>query len=161
MPTDAKITIEEAFGIVPIHLPESGDRSQALFLLVQHRAGHWAFPKGHAEPGETALETALRELAEETGIQDCTPVADVQFVESYLRHSQSIQKTVTYFPAWVHDRHTHLQPEEIQDSAWLTAEDARSRITFPANRGVLQAALDWLQSSNSNHPNHHPAAPSA
>jgi 8-oxo-dGTP pyrophosphatase MutT (NUDIX family) len=145
-PTVEHILTEEAFGIVPIHLPKSGDRSQALFLLVQHRAGHWAFPKGHAEPGELPLETALRELAEETGIEQCTPVADVQFVESYQRQGKSIQKTVTYFPAWVDDRSTTLQPEEIQDSAWLTGEAARSRITFPANRGVLQSALDWLHS---------------
>jgi 8-oxo-dGTP pyrophosphatase MutT (NUDIX family) len=145
VPTDAQPVTEEAFGIVPIYLPQSGDRAEALFLLVQHRAGHWAFPKGHAEPGESALETALREFTEETGIQHCTPVTDVQFVETYCRQNKLVQKTVTYFPAWVLDRETNLQPEEIQDSAWLTAEEARSRITFPANRGVLESALEWLQ----------------
>ena len=38
-----------------------------LFLLIQHQAGHWAFPKGHANPGESPAETARREFAEETG----------------------------------------------------------------------------------------------
>ncbi|MTH63299.1 NUDIX hydrolase [Paracoccus shanxieyensis] len=45
-----------------------GDR----VLLVQRRnppdAGLWGFPGGHVEPGETALEAAARELAEETGV---------------------------------------------------------------------------------------------
>lgn len=45
-----------------------GDR----VLLVQRRnppdAGLWGFPGGHVEPGETALNAAVRELAEETGI---------------------------------------------------------------------------------------------
>ncbi|HWL55297.1 MAG TPA: NUDIX hydrolase [Paracoccus sp. (in: a-proteobacteria)] len=45
-----------------------GDR----VLLVQRRnppdAGLWGFPGGHVEPGETALDAAARELAEETGV---------------------------------------------------------------------------------------------
>ncbi len=48
------------------------------YLLVRRAnppaAGMYAFPGGRAEPGETPAETALRELAEETGIRGCNPV---------------------------------------------------------------------------------------
>ena len=38
-------------------------------LLLKHRfGGHWSFPKGHVEEGETEVETALREVHEETGL---------------------------------------------------------------------------------------------
>ena len=38
-------------------------------LLIKHvNSGHWSFPKGHVEAGETEVETALREIKEETGI---------------------------------------------------------------------------------------------
>ena len=38
-------------------------------LLIKHVVGgHWSFPKGHVEPGETEEQTALREIKEETGI---------------------------------------------------------------------------------------------
>ena len=37
-------------------------------LLIKHNGGHWAFPKGHVEAGETEEETALREVQEETGL---------------------------------------------------------------------------------------------
>ena len=58
--------MEKSCGIVLFNSDE--------FLLIQHPAksngdeGHWDFPKGHVEGNETELETAKRELVEETGI---------------------------------------------------------------------------------------------
>ena len=38
-------------------------------LLIKHiNSGHWSFPKGHMEQGESETETALREIKEETGL---------------------------------------------------------------------------------------------
>lgn len=38
-------------------------------LLIKHiNSGHWSFPKGHVENGETEMETAKREIMEETSI---------------------------------------------------------------------------------------------
>ena len=40
------------------------------FLTISHRSdGHWGFPKGHVEKGESEEETAIREIYEETGLQ--------------------------------------------------------------------------------------------
>ena len=48
--------------------------NETKVLLLQHpdgtKVGHWDFPKGHVEIGESELQTAVRELAEETGITD-------------------------------------------------------------------------------------------
>ena len=56
-------------------------------LLLQHsdkkKQGHWDFPKGHVEDGETELQTALRELAEETGITDVEVFPDFNHKISY------------------------------------------------------------------------------
>ena len=35
-------------------------------LIVKHNAGHWDFPKGHVEENETEIQTAIREVKEET-----------------------------------------------------------------------------------------------
>ena len=43
-------------------------------LVICHRyGGHWAFPKGHVEAGESEEETAMREVREETGTLRAQP----------------------------------------------------------------------------------------
>ncbi len=44
--------------------------NQTLYLLLHYEAGHWDLPKGHIEANETEIETAKREVEEETGLQD-------------------------------------------------------------------------------------------
>ena len=147
---------DEAFGIVPIFATES----EPLFLLVQHQAGHWAFPKGHADPGESALETAMRELEEETGIRDCEVRQEPSFVEhysfvkqgnpnsakhySFAEEGERIEKTVTYFLAFVNSMEVELQADEVQNSAWSSFEEAVKLITFDGNRQVLREVKAYL-----------------
>ncbi|MEG4107813.1 NUDIX domain-containing protein [Microcoleus sp. S13_C5] len=134
---------DECFGIVPIF----GNEADALFLLIQHQAGHWAFPKGHANPGESAAETARREFLEETGISDFEMLDEPSFTEhySFVKDGEPIEKTVTYFLGFVNSMEVVLQEEEVQNSAWLSFEEAVKRITFDANRlmfGEVKAYLD-------------------
>ncbi|MEG4507216.1 NUDIX domain-containing protein [Microcoleus sp. F6_B4] len=134
---------DECFGIVPIF----GKEADALFLLIQHQAGHWAFPKGHADPGESPAETARREFEEETGISDFEMLDEPSFTEhySFVKDGEPIEKTVTYFLGFVKSMAVVLQEEEVQNSAWLSFEEAVKRITFDANRqmfGEVKAYLD-------------------
>lgn len=134
---------DECFGIVPIF----GKEADALFLLIQHQAGHWAFPKGHANPGESPAETARREFLEETGISDFEMLDEPTFTEhySFVKDGEPIEKTVTYFLGFVNSMEVVLQEEEVQNSAWLSFDEAIKRITFDANRlmfGEVKAYLD-------------------
>ena len=45
------------------------------YLILKHRKGHWSFAKGHSMTGETAIETAIRELHEEAGIDEVEFIA--------------------------------------------------------------------------------------
>ncbi len=133
---------DECFGIVPIF----GKEADALFLLIQHQAGHWAFPKGHANPGESPAETARREFQEETGISDFQMLDEPSFREhySFVKNGESIEKTVSYFLGFVSSMEVVLQVEEIQNSAWVSFEEAVKLITFDANRRMFEEVKAYL-----------------
>ncbi|MEO1132456.1 MAG: NUDIX domain-containing protein [Cyanobacteria bacterium J06639_1] len=136
---------DRAFGLVPI-VPASGDRPHH-YLIILHNKGHWAFPKGHQDDGETALETACREFEEETGLTDYTPVPELTFSESYqfkTRQGTLVEKTVQYFAAVVPTDENGdfppatVQAEEVSDYRWSSAAEAARTITFDGARQVLQ-----------------------
>ncbi len=129
------VETDKSWGIVPIRLQAGA----ALFLLIQHKAGHWGFPKGHPHAGELPLNTALRELREETGIDDCRVADEFVFSEQYHTHKRGrdLLKSVHYFPALVPHRTVHIDRDEIIDSIWLSLDPALERLTYANSREVL------------------------
>ena len=65
-------------------------------LLIKHIiSGHWSFPKGHVEGNETEVETAIREIKEETAIDVMIDPTFRETVSYYPK--RDTQKTVVYF----------------------------------------------------------------
>lgn len=92
------------------------------FLLLKHK-DRWDLPKGHAEPGENLLETALRETEEETGIRSDQLQMDAGFqysLEYSVKHSKrgKYQKGVHYFLAFV-DEQVDIQLTEHIGYQWF------------------------------------------
>jgi 8-oxo-dGTP pyrophosphatase MutT (NUDIX family) len=136
---------DESFGIVPL----LSQNEAHLFLLVQHQAGHWSFPKGHAEPGESPLQAACREFEEETGIIHYQLLDAPSFTETYsfVKKQQPIEKTVTYFLATVPSAEVQVQESEVQAYAWLPFPEALTWITFPQSQQLLQQVEQYLQAN--------------
>jgi bis(5'-nucleosidyl)-tetraphosphatase len=119
---------EDSFGVIP--LQQKGAYWQVLLIL--HKGGrHWAFPKGRGNPGESPLESAKRELQEETGLEVEKLLQEEPLVERYefRRKKEVVTKTVQYFPALVKGE-VRLQPEEIQDAKWVPLKEADAHLTF-------------------------------
>ena len=134
---------DQSFGVIPIR--RQGD--QYLYLLVQHHAGHWAFPKGHAEKGESDIDTARRELREETGIMRVTLVEDISFSETYFfrRGAETVWKTVRYFLGLVRSRDVRIQAAEIKAYRWANFENAQRLTTFDESRRLLGEANAYIE----------------
>ena len=105
--------IDASFGIIPLLQDNEGIK----VLIIQHNAGHWGFPKGHKEAGKTDIQTALREIREETGISHVDIVPKKHYAQTYEfdKNGQHYQKTVTYFPAYISNFSIALQEIEIQN----------------------------------------------
>ena len=136
-------------GVIPLWSDGAG---QLQFLLVKHHAGHWAFPKGHPESGETHIVTARRELVEESGVELRQLISSPVFVERYDfrgREGIVIDKTVHYYLGVAGSTESSPQESEIAELAWLNAEATRERISFDACRAMFDQALAWLKANPS------------
>lgn len=118
---------------------ENGERR---YLLVRHNGGHWSFPKGHVEGGETEPETAAREIWEETGL---TAEIHTGFrrVVTYAPKPGTV-KDVVFFTAVPTGGRERPQEEEISQLGWYAFRDAARRITYATDEEVLLAAEAYL-----------------
>ena len=111
-------------------------------LLIHHNAGHWDFPKGHVEKGETEVQTAIREVKEETNI-------DVEVNDKYrytVEYSpkENVIKEVVYFLAKNISDDKEAQLEEVSEVQWFDFEEALDKITYDTSKQILQKLKEDL-----------------
>ena len=113
---------------------------------TQGEGGHWDFPKGHVEQNETELETALRELEEETGISKVEIIDNFRHSISYTfsRRSESISKEVIFFLASTVEKRVTLSHEHIA-YAWLDFNNALEKLTYENARQILKKVLPYIK----------------
>lgn len=119
-------------------------RDQPFFLIIRDGHGNWGLPKGHAEEGESPLQTAKREVAEETGLDRLVWLGEINREQwSYRRGGREVTKNCIYFLARL-DQPANLdlaEDEGIAEARWLDASAAVELATFDTvSRTVEQAA---------------------
>ena len=119
-------------------------------LISVGEQGRWQLPKGLVGRGETPLEAALREVAEETGLT-CEVKAELERVE-YWYFSKGGARRVR-FHKFVHfylmryvsgDVAGH--DDEVNEARWVAVEDAEGMLAFKGERKVLAEAREMLAS---------------
>lgn len=114
-----------------------------LRVLLVHRPRYqdWSWPKGKLELGEPTPAAAVREVTEETGL-----VASLGIPLPSARYPLGTEATkhVWYWAAQVPDgaQPSPPSPEEVDETAWVTPEEADRRLTRRADRVQLKALLD-------------------
>ena len=119
-----------------------------MLLMLRHRhGGHWSFPKGHMEGKETEVETALREIREETGLDVLLQTQFRHTVEYYPK--PGVKKLVVYFLGEASpDEEAIKQEEEIGELRWVRLDDAFDLVSFKNDRDLLTMARNRLAESN-------------
>ncbi|MCX6810838.1 MAG: NUDIX domain-containing protein [Candidatus Berkelbacteria bacterium] len=122
------MTINKAGAIV--RKIENGEVYILLLHLIKH--DFWSFPKGHIEEGESAEDTAKREILEETGlvINITKPLGIAKY-----KDIDGNEVNLNLFLADIESG--ELVEEEGHELVWLTVDEATEKLTYPELREFL------------------------
>ncbi|XP_076669611.1 purine phosphoribosyltransferase family protein Apf [Andrena cerasifolii] len=117
------------------------------YLLMQTSYGdhHWTPPKGHVDPGESDLDTAVRETKEESGLllSDLKVYDDVKRELTYEVTGKP--KTVVYWLAELLNSDKSVEmSEEHQAYQWLSIEDACSVVKYSDMQSMLRNLNEYI-----------------
>jgi bis(5'-nucleosidyl)-tetraphosphatase len=137
--------IEERSAGAVVFYQDPSRRSEFLFLGLHYPAGHWDFPKGAVEKGETEEQAARREIREETGLKIDSFVPNFRrTIDYHYRRSEGLShKQVVFFLART-DRKDVKISFEHSGYDWLTLDQALKRLTFENARNILREANGFL-----------------
>jgi 8-oxo-dGTP pyrophosphatase MutT (NUDIX family) len=134
--------------------PDDGDPAGAprcVVIVPTRRAADGskvlALPKGHPDPGESALDGALREVREEAGVEAelVAELGDVRYF--YMRGGRRIAKVVRFFLLRATSGDIADHDHEVEAARWVTLEEAATTLSYAGEREMVRKALSHLQSN--------------
>ena len=113
------------------------------FLIIKMLNGNWGFPKGHTEDQETDIQTAIREVTEETGINR-------EILDGFKKSIKYIPfpevlKEVIFFIGITEEEKVTIDKDEIEDYMWCSYEEALKMITYKPQRDVMESSLQFIK----------------
>lgn len=127
--------------VIMRRLPDSG--GVEVLLIQMKNGGHYSFPKGHTENGESEHETAAREILEETNLR-------VRFLDGFRAvHTYSpkanVSKDVVYFAAVAEAGCLKTQEAEVICAGWYGEDEAPALVTYENDKKILSDALAFFK----------------
>lgn len=106
--------------------------------------GSWTLPKGTPNPAETLEQTALREVAEETGLEVriVAPIDRIQYV--FVTGGARIHKTVHYWLMEATGGDLAGHDHEFDEVRWVPLAEAPGLLTFETERALVERAAGMI-----------------
>ena len=108
--------------------------------MYEKNRNFWGFPKGHMEDGETEIETALREVKEEVGL-DVEIDKKRRYTLNYVIGNE-IDKTTVLYIAKAKNEKIIMQESEIENTKWCSFEEALNTLTFDDCKEMFKKVID-------------------
>lgn len=131
-----------AGGLVIDGLDGPPEQRAAALIGRTDRRGRllWSLPKGHIEEGETSEQTAIREVAEETGIQGVV-VAELGSIDYwFVTDGRRVHKTVHHFLLRSVGGELSDADVEVTQVAWVPLSELDSRLAYADERRLAEVA---------------------
>ncbi len=148
----AKTTVRQSYsaGGVAYRLAEAGDECPSgvqVALIATAQGRRWQLPKGRLEPGEEAVQAAIREVEEETGLQTVVEIflhsVEYSYTDTYRRIvPETVHKRVDFYLLRVVGGELSALSFEVDNVIWTTPEEALERLTFAGERECVRQALE-------------------
>ncbi len=125
------------------------ETGQAAVIGRLDRRGRllWSLPKGHVEDGETVEQAAVREVAEETGIDSAVVAALGSIDYWFVAEDRRIHKTVHHFLLRAVGGELSDADVEVTEVAWVPLVDLPARLAYADERRLVQRATTMLADS--------------
>ncbi|MEP7228033.1 MAG: NUDIX hydrolase [Gemmatimonadales bacterium] len=119
----------------------------ARYLLIRDSYKNWGFPKGHLEGDESPAEAAIRETAEETGLEHLVLQGPIRVIDWHFRfRGRHIHKYCHFFLFESPDGEACPQVEEgITACQWRPLPEALDLLSYDNARGVLKRAGEMVR----------------
>ena len=116
------------------------------YLLLHYSKGHWDFPKGHVEKDESEQETTLREVKEETSLEEVEFIPGFREQINYFfkQKGELINKDVYFFLLKSKSQDVKISFEHI-GFKWFSITEALNQLTFENAKQILRKAHNQLE----------------
>jgi 8-oxo-dGTP pyrophosphatase MutT (NUDIX family) len=112
----------------------------------------WSLPKGHIEMGETAEQTAIREVAEETGIQGSVLAALGSIDYWFVTEGRRVHKTVHHYLMRFLGGELSDEDVEVTEVAWVPLKELPARLAYADERRLAEVAGELIDKLHSDGP---------
>ena len=117
-------------------------KNKKVLLVYEKNRNFWGFPKGHMEDGETEIETALREVKEEVGLE-VEIDKERRYTLNYVIRDE-IDKTTVLYIAKAKNEEIIMQENEIENIRWCSFEEALNTLTFNNWKEMFKKVMEDL-----------------